>query len=134
MGKPKPPVSAWIVSQRKLKTWKPLDLARELRTRGVRAEEGTVRTWEAGRKPSAEAIAEMERLFGSAAPQETEGDLADAIRAQTAAMLELVAELRAAREAQQGRDEGLAVSLDALAESLELLRPALNGTSRRNNG
>ncbi len=52
----------------------------------------------------------------------SDADLAAAIRAQTAAMTELVAELSAAREAQQGRDEGLAVALSDLASTLERLQ------------
>lgn len=91
MAKPKPPVSAWIVTNRKLRGWKPADLARELRARGVRAEEGTVRTWEAGRKPSDEAIAEMERLVGVPAPRDdAPADMAGLIAAlnRVAALLE----------------------------------------------
>lgn len=56
--------------------------------------------------------------------------LAEAIRAQTEAMQAIAREMGETREKQKGRDEALAVSLDALAEQLAALRPVLAGKSR----
>jgi hypothetical protein len=79
--------------------------------------------------PNADWRAVFERLWGSSAddwddpwdapPVSTEGDLAAAIRDQTAAMRELVAELSEAREIQKGRDEGLEAALGRIAGTLE---------------
>jgi hypothetical protein len=124
VAKPKPPISAWIVAQRKLRDpeWKPRELAARLRDRGIRAEEGTVRTWEAGRKPSDDAIAEMERLFGAPAPRDQgPGDLADLV----AAVRELVEEVRLSRLAQDRNADVLAELLGRVAAG----RPRLEGTT-----
>lgn len=132
----KPPVSQWIVDERKRHGWKVDELSRRLVEMGYEAQPSTVQVWEAGRSPKGETIDALERLFGSAAPRAAElsGDLASAIREQTAAMRELVAELREAREAQQGRDEGLAAALGELSGTLARLRLAPDGTSRKSSG
>lgn len=88
-----------------------------------------------GKHPSAELQASLERIFNSRAepppPAESE-DLAGAIRAQTMAMLQLVAQMELDRAARQGLAEGLAAALGDLASTLERLRLAPFGESRRN--
>src|SRR3954452_18382300 len=93
--KPKSPVSAWIVEQRKRHdpAWKSEELARRL---GVA--ESTVRGWESGRTVSGDNLAALERLFGVESPgaradQAADGDVARAIRDQTEIMRQLVEEL-----------------------------------------
>lgn len=113
--KPKPPVSAWIQSERKRMGWKVHDLSRRLIDLGYDAQESTVGVWEAGRSPKAETIEALERLFGSQAPREDgNGDmtaLVAALSSQTAALnrladrleaqptVDLVAAMKAATEA-----------------------------------
>lgn len=88
--RPKAPLAAWIVEQRKAKALKPADLAARL---GVA--ETTIRGWETGRGVSAENVASLERLFGVAAPDAPPpADMA----ALVAAMTNLVDELRADRQ------------------------------------
>ena len=107
-----------------------------LAKRGYRVGESTYAEWESGYKkqPARDAQPILIEMWGSEPPPEAPGneptDLAAAIRDQTAAMRELVAELREAREAQQGRDEGLAVALGTLAKTLEQLRPSHSGKSQ----
>lgn len=96
----KPPVSAWLIRERKRVGMKPGEVAARLTAMGLPVQEGTVRTWEAGRSPSPDNIEGLERIFetqapGSVAP-DTNADLAAAIR-------ELVEELRLSR-AQQTED------------------------------
>lgn len=100
----KPPVSAWIVSERKRLGIKTDELARRVNAAGGHCTEGTVRTWEAGRKPSPDNIEALERVFGSRAPdQPPEGEtaLAAAIFAQNELLRQLVAETQASRAAQE---------------------------------
>jgi transcriptional regulator with XRE-family HTH domain len=61
--KPKPPLSAWLIHQRKERGWKPLDVAQRLDVAEV-----TVRGWESGRSIRADTVGELERLFGVTAP------------------------------------------------------------------
>lgn len=49
---------------------------------------------------------------------------------QAEALRAILVEMRQGREAAQGRDEALAVALDALSEQLAALRPVLAGRSR----
>ena len=92
----------WIIDNRKRLSLEPEDLA-ELT--GVTP--ATVRGWESRGKPSEDALAILERRFGVAAPREVQaggGDMAElvaAIRAQTDAITDLAAIIRA-------RDTGLA--------------------------
>jgi transcriptional regulator with XRE-family HTH domain len=130
MARPKPAISAWIQSERKRLGWKVADLSQKLLDLGYDAQPSTVAVWEASRTPRPETLDGLERLFGTRAPRDEPTDLAAAIRAQTEAMRELVEELREAREGRQGRDEGLAVVLAKLGETLERFRPEHSGTSR----
>lgn len=101
--KPKPPVSDWIVRERKRLGWKPTDVSDRLKAAGYEAEVSTVQVWEAGRSPKPETIAGLERLFGSVAPREQadNGDMAAAIR-------ELVEEVRLSRLASDRNADVLA--------------------------
>lgn len=100
---PKPAVSAWIASERKRLGWKSEELARRMRAAGYEVADTTVRTWEAGRRPSQENLEALERLFSSRVPAEPQptGDisaLVAALTAQTEAINGLVRELAAARQ------------------------------------
>lgn len=123
MRKPKAPLAAWIVEQRKAREWKSEELAARL---GV--SDSTVRSWESGRAVSADNLAQMERLFGLAAP---DGDryvgqdaLVAAIDRQTAAIDRLVQAIEDSRADQQGMNEGLA----ALAAQVVRVIEASAGT------
>jgi transcriptional regulator with XRE-family HTH domain len=86
----KPLLAQWIVDQRKaarLETW---DIAGRL---GV--SDSTVRGWEAGRRPKADNLRELERLFGQPAPGSAPRDELGGL---AAALSELAVELRATRE------------------------------------
>lgn len=73
----KPPVSAWIVRERKRLGLTPRDLAVRLSAMGLPTAEGTPRTWEAGRSPSPDNIDGLEKIFGSHSPEaEAIGDTA----------------------------------------------------------
>lgn len=116
----KPPFSAWLTAQRSKRGWKAGEVARRLRDMGYPAEESTYRTWEAGRRPSSDTIAALERMFESAAPVEREGssDVAAAIDRQTEVFRELLRETqREADEAKRRADllERVVVSLLAPA-------------------
>lgn len=63
MQKPKPPLSAWLIRQRKERGWKPADVAMRLDVAEV-----TVRGWESGRSMRADTVGELEKLFGVKAP------------------------------------------------------------------
>ena len=64
----KPPVSAWIIRERKRLGLKPRDLAERLSDAGLPVTEGTVRTWEAGRRPHPDNVDGLERIFGTRSP------------------------------------------------------------------
>lgn len=97
--KPKPPVSEWIVRERKRMGWKVADLSQRLLDLGYDAQIPTVQVWEAGRSPRAETIDGLERLFGSTAPRpDDSADLASAIRAQAAAIADLAQAIREDRD------------------------------------
>ena len=64
----KPPVSAWIIRERKRLGLKPKDLAERLTDAGLPVTEGTVRTWEAGRRPHPDNVEGLERIFGTRSP------------------------------------------------------------------
>jgi len=98
----KPAVSAWIVRERKRLGLKPHDLAQRLSAMGLPVADGTPRTWEAGRSPSADNIEGLERIFGSAAPTERSGDgsTTAGLSALIEQISELVEELQLARQAQ----------------------------------
>lgn len=97
----KPALALWIADRRKAMNLKPDSLAYELGRLGYEVKEATVRGWEAGAKPSDEAIRAMERLFASEAPGDepevATGDTAALIAAlevQTQAMTALLNEAR----------------------------------------
>ena len=129
--------------QRLQRGWKPERVVSELRDQGEPIREDYYRGLEAGRKPGPDVLTALEALFGPMPPEPPKpapsiGDqnaallvaLTEAVQAQTAAMREIVAELREAREATQGREEGMAAALGALAKTLASLRPALVGKSQ----
>lgn len=77
--------SAWLEAERKRHGLKAEEVARRLRDLGYQAEDSTYRTWEANRRPSADTVAALERMFETAAPGDGEpgaGDIAAAIRLQ----------------------------------------------------
>lgn len=136
------PFATWVVEVRNA-----LDLTSEWVAAETGYDDATIRKLEGGavtRPQRRKVTALLERVAAekgmrippapTEAVAEPPGDLPAAIRDQTAAMLELVAELREVREAQQGRDEGLAVALGELASTLERLRLVPVGASRTNNG
>lgn len=140
----KPPVSAWIISERKRKGWKVADLSSALKAAGYDAEPSTVGVWEAGRKPRGETIEGLERIFGSSAPRDEPQptDMAvllakmdrqtDAIEAVAKALLELITRLdRDQALARQERAQiaelvGIAARAPSLAE-----RPSAVGRTRQ---
>lgn len=136
--KAKPPVSEWIIRERKRLGWKPTDVSERLKAAGYEAEVSTVQVWEAGRSPRAETIEALEHIFGSQAPTDTpqaaNTEVIAAIRAltaaseaQAAALTAILEEMKVSREATQGRSEGLAAALGDLASTLEQLRPVPDG-------
>lgn len=101
MAAPKPPLAAWITTERDRKGWKVEELSRRLVDLGCDAAVNTVRVWEAprGRPPKASTVAMMEQLFGSEAPaQDVESDLAAAIREQAVAIDRLAQALETQRK------------------------------------
>jgi len=107
----KPPISAWIASERKAHGWKVEELSARLRGMGYEAETATVRVWEAGRSPKAETIEGLERLFESKAPRDDAPDNSDLV----AAIRELVEEVRLSRLASERSGEVLAELLGVVA-------------------
>ncbi len=110
-----------------------------LADRGYRVGESTYAEWESGYKkqPAKDAIPHLVALWGGEPPPEqpeaTETRdavvanlqaLTAAMTAQAEALQEIVAEMRLARAADQGRTEGLAAALGDLAGTLERLRLA----------
>lgn len=80
--------------------------------RATGVEPGTARAWFSRGKPNADAIAALERLFGRPAPIEDEpagigGDVAAAIRDQTAALTSAIQVLQQALHRRDGQIEAL---------------------------
>ena len=106
----KTPLQLWVADNRKRLGLSPADLAQ---LTGVTTD--TARGWESRGRPSEDAISVLERRFGTRAPREEQAsgggmaELVAAIRDQTAAISELVAELR------QGYDVRLAAVEAAVA-------------------
>lgn len=128
---PKPPISAWIIQERKRLKLKPGDVAHRLTAMGLPTAEGTPRTWEAGRSPSPENIEGLERLFETRAPASDELSLISALTAQTAAISELVAQVQALVA---GRDEEIVNAVSAavaLAVRTTLQAAGIAGEPRR---
>lgn len=117
----KTPLQLWIVDSRKRLGMTPADLAR---TTGV--SEDTARAWESRGRPGADALAILERLFGSAAPdgdQMTGADLSGVVAA--------IDRLTAAVELQgRQQQEGML----SLASVLGEVMFALGGTPGRTQG
>lgn len=107
--RPKPPISAWIVRERKRLGLKPPDLAARLTAMGLPVADGTPRTWEAGRSPSPENIEGLERIFGTVAPNtETSGNgstLAPEVSALITSISALIEEIRSARRERADLEE-----------------------------
>lgn len=114
----KTPLQLWVADNRKRAGLTPADLAR---LTGVT--EDTARGWESRGKPSEDAMAVLERTFGQPAPRDQAatavgGDVATAIREQTAVLRELVSELQAMRGEQAGVAEAQMSALAMIARSL----------------
>jgi len=87
----RPALSTWIIDNRKRLGWKVEGLGARLRAAGFEAADTTVRTWEAGRRPSADTIRGLERLFDASAPlADDQTDLVAALDRQTVALTALV--------------------------------------------
>lgn len=113
MTQAKPALSLWIVEQRRAKKWKLEELARRLRDAGYEAADTTVRTWEAGRRPSAATIRGMELLFDASAPVD---DLASTdMAALVRSISELAESIREERQARVDWEKGLLEALRDLA-------------------
>lgn len=121
--KQKPPISEWIVSERKRLGWKPADVSERLKAAGYEAEESTVQVWEAGRSPSADNIEGLERLFGSSAPRE-QADQSDLV----AVIRELVEEVRLSRQASDRNADVLAQLLGVVLSG-RLPQPETEGAA-----
>jgi hypothetical protein len=132
--KQKPPISEWIVRERKRLTWKPKDVSDRLKAAGYEAEESTVQVWEAGRSPKAETIDALEKLFGSVAPRENgngNADLSAMIAAQTAAIERQTAVLERVLELLQGQAGS---RLGQLVSALAEIEPAIDGSDQGAEG
>ena len=105
----KPELARWIASERKRHGWKAEELAARLTGAGYEVAVTTIRTWEAGRRPSADNLADLERLFGTTAPTERPADLEALVQSISV----LVEEVRAVRSARVEWERGL---LEALRE------------------
>lgn len=119
MATPKTALSLWIKAERDARQWKSEELARRLREAGYRAEDATVRAWEANRKPGADALVAMERLFGSPAPVDRAADMTGLVEA----IRELVVELRLTREEQARWNRGVEDTLAAVLADRTLATP-----------
>ena len=115
MARPKPATAAWIARERKRLGLKPADLVTRLAAQSITVSEQTVRVWEsnADRRPSAQNLDALERIFGSQAPERatTADDLAASIR-------ELAEAIRQERAERIEWERGLLESLQALALAL----------------
>ena len=129
----KPPVSAWIVRERKRLGLKPHDLALRLTAMGLPVAEGTPRTWEAGRSPSPENIEGLERIFGTVAPDmdrpadATPAGLSDLTAALTAQAESFAKMLAFALE----RDRSVEARIRALEAETRSLRERLGAEASR---
>lgn len=114
----KTPTQLWIADNRKRLGLSPKDLATL-----TDVTEDTARGWESRGRPSEDALTILERRFGVPRPIEMErigqSDLVAALAAQTAAITELVTELRLAR---LGRADDAHAAID---EAARLDRPPL---------
>jgi transcriptional regulator with XRE-family HTH domain len=145
------PWGTWLRQERLRRGLSAEQVREMLAKRGYRVSESAYAEWESGYKkqPSREAQPILVEMWGSQpdlrpAEESDDADLAAAIRAQTEAinahraateqqaeaLLAILEEMRETRESQKGRDEALAVALDALSEQLAALRPVLAGRSR----
>ena len=107
----KTPVQLWIADNRLGLGLTPRDIAD---LTGV--SESTARGWESRGRPSQEALAILERQFGEKAPDEPDenyAELAEALGGVTAAIRDLVAEMREDRA--RGQDAAAAILQAAAA-------------------
>ena len=125
----KPPISAWIVRERKRLGLKPHDLAQRLSAMGLPVADGTPRTWEAGRSPSADNIEGLERIFGSAAPTEMAGGADSTLTAGLSALVEQISELVEELRASRQERADLLERVEALETAAMLRGPAGGGTA-----
>ena len=111
----KPPIAAWIQRERKRLGLSTKDLSDRLAIIGAKVGEQTISVWEsyADRRPSADNLDALERLFDSQAPERaaTADDLAASIR-------ELAEAIRQERAERIEWERGLLESLQALALAL----------------
>lgn len=121
--RPKPVTAAWIAKERKRLGLSVDALREKLKLYGVTVSRQTIQVWEsyADRKPSAQNLDALERIFGSQAPEkpapEGTAGLAEALTA-------LTDELRAMREERQSTE----ARLRALEAAVALLgQPADEG-------
>lgn len=122
-------VSLWIAAERKRLNWKAEELGRRLREAGYEVADTTIRTWEAGRRPSAENIAGLERLFGVQAPAEPEtGTDQAAVVAAIDRQTDVLAQLVSAVSRLDGSVSG---GLIGLGKALGPILAALEGTLPR---
>lgn len=129
MGRPKSPIKAWIVEQRKAHGWKSDELAQRLDV-----SESTVRGWEAasGGQPKAENIDALERVFGVtfSGRDEPPGDQAAivaAVREQTEAIREQTAMIErnvASINRNANATEQLVIALAARLDQADVERQA----------
>lgn len=114
----KPPISQWIVDERKRHGWKVDEVSRRLLEMGYEAQPSTVQVWEAGRTPRADTLEALERLFDSHAPREVDIDAArgeaiavmtEAIRQQTQVMREMLLAMREERSRTYSSEDVLAM-------------------------
>jgi transcriptional regulator with XRE-family HTH domain len=106
----KPPIAEWIARERKRAGLSVDQLVERLALVGVNVGRQTVQVWEsyADRRPKADTLDALERIFGSTAPAltgatETPDSLLAALAAQTAAISELVGVLREGAEDRESR-------------------------------
>lgn len=107
MRKVKAPASLWVIAERKRLGWKPEELAERLNEAGHAVAVGTIRVWEAGRKPGTDALEALEALFGSAAPMD------ETTVVLSSAQLESMLERASERAVRRVLDELAATDRDA---------------------
>lgn len=116
----KPPVSAWLIRERKRAGMKPAEVAARLTALGLPVQEGTVRTWEAGRSPSPENVEGLERIFESRSPAASSDK-------DATVPSELVSLLRRQAEAQEATTRAIEANTDMLRQVFAVLtRQALD--------
>lgn len=136
------PVGAWIVRERERLNLSVEEVIERLADQGQPVSASYMRGIEAGRRPSSRVVHALEALFGSRVPAEKQAaasidTLVAMLAAQTAAINELVVELRLGREAAGGIQEGsrrvaerLAIDQPLGGAPVRSRRPRPRGTRR----